>query len=46
VTTEERLAALEKKVVEFDSLLEYLMLLAAKHPVGRAILKQIAKKGS
>jgi hypothetical protein len=46
VNTEERLAALESKVGEFDSLLEYLMLLAAKHPIGRQILKQIAKKGS
>lgn len=42
--TEERLAALEKTVGEYDVLLTRLMLLAAKHPIGRKILKQLAKE--
>lgn len=42
----ERLAALENRVAEFDSLLKNLMALAAKHPLGRQILKQLAKKAA
>jgi hypothetical protein len=44
--TLERLDRLERRLDEFDSLLEYLMLLAAKHPAGRVFLKLIAKKVS
>ena len=44
-STEERLAQLEQRLDEFDALLQYLMTLAAKHPLGRKVLKAMAKAG-
>lgn len=44
-STEERLERVEKRLAEFDALLERLMLLAAGHPVGRKLLKWMAVEG-
>lgn len=41
--TEERLAALEKRIEEFEAMFSRLMLLAANHPVGRKVLKFMAE---
>ena len=42
-TTEERLSALEKRLADWEKTIDTLMLLAAKHPVGRQVLKFMAK---
>jgi hypothetical protein len=44
-STDERLNRIEKRLDEFDALLEHLMLLAAQNPVGRQLLKAMAKGG-
>lgn len=45
MTTEERLAKLEKRLDEFDHLVTYLMTLASRFPMGRRVLQMMAKEG-
>ena len=44
-STEQRLDHIEQRLDELDALLQYLMTLAAKHPLGRKVLKAMAKAG-
>lgn len=44
-STEERVGQLEKRVAELEALVQTLILLAARSPAGRKILKAIAKAG-
>lgn len=46
MTTEERLAAVEAKLAEYEALIERLMMLAAKHPAGRQMLKWLVKENA
>jgi hypothetical protein len=44
-TVEERLSRLERKVEEHDGLVQFMLLLAAKSPMGRKILARLAESG-
>ncbi len=46
MTIEERLAKVEAQLAGYDSLIERLMLLAAKHPMGRQMLKWMVKENA
>lgn len=45
MTAEERLAKLEKRIDEFDAMIARLMMLAARNPLGRKILKDMSEAG-
>jgi uncharacterized coiled-coil protein SlyX len=46
MTTEERLAAVEARLAEYEALIERLMMLAAQHPMGRQMLKWMVKENA
>lgn len=41
MTTDERLEALERRVAQYEDLIARLVMLAAQHPFGRRLLKQM-----
>lgn len=39
----DRIGLLERKVAQYDALIERIMMLMAKHPLGRQLLKHMAE---